>query len=291
MRRCKASLCTRVRGIRQYNTCMIGVFDSGFGGLTLLRDMVRVLPQYDYLYLGDTARAPYGTRSPEIVRAFTKEAVDFLYREGCQLVILACNTASSEALREMQQNYVPRTYPNRRILGVLVPAAQDAVAKTKNNRIGVIATEGTVLSRAYERELKKLNPDVEVFQRACPLLVPLIEAGEDNPVLTSLLLQRYLTPLLERDIDTLILGCTHYGIIEQAVQNMVGTNVAVIGSGTAVAPKLANYLARHPELEKDITQGGTSTFCTTDLTEKFARLGSRFYGDEFVPRIVSLGSA
>lgn len=266
---------------------MIGVFDSGFGGLTLLRDMARVLPQYDYLYLGDTARAPYGTRSPKIVRTFTKEAVDFLYREGCQLIILACNTASSEALRFLQQDYVPQAFPNRHILGVLVPTAQDAVAKTKNNRIGVIATEGTVLSNAYMREIKKLRQDVEVFQRACPLLVPLIEAGEDNPLLISVLLSRYLNPLLEKGIDTLVLGCTHYGILEQPVRNIVGSGVEVICSGNAVAPKLAEYLARHPEVEKDVSQKGTMVFCTTDLTEKFARLGSQFFGSGIVVRTVS----
>jgi len=267
---------------------MIGVFDSGFGGLTVLKEMVRVLPQYDYMYLGDTARAPYGTRSSKIVRAFTEQAVNFLYGEGCQLVILACNTASSKALRALQHKYMPERFPKRNILGVLVPEAQDAVSKTKNNRIGVIATEGTVSSGAYVREVQKLRPDVAVFQRTCPLLVPLIESGEDNQMLTSILLRRYLDPLVAKDIDTLILGCTHYGILESRIREIVGPSVHIVCGGRVVASKLKEYLGRHPEVEKDISQGGTVSFYTTDLTEKFAHLGSKFFGAEIIPRVVSI---
>jgi len=267
---------------------MIGVFDSGLGGLTILKEMVRVLPQYDYMYLGDTARAPYGTRSPKLIRTFTEQGVDFLYRHGCQLVIVACNTASSEALRPIQQEYVPRKFPKRNILGVLVPTAQDAVSHTKNNRIGVIATEATIHSGAYEREIHKLESKAEVFQRACPLLVPLIEAGEDNPMLSSILLRRYLDPLLEKDIDTLILGCTHYGLLEDKIKKIVGSDVYIVCGGRAVAPRLKEYLSNHPEVEKDITQKGTLAFYTTDITDKFAHLGGRFFGSTIAPRVVSL---
>lgn len=269
---------------------MIGIFDSGLGGLTILKEMVRVVPQYDYMYLGDTARTPYGTRSPALIRTFTEQAVDFLYRHGCHLVIVACNTASSTALRSIQQKYLPQKFPKRNILGVLVPAAQDAVLHTENDRIGVIATDATVHSGAYEREIHKLNPNTKVSQKACPLLVPLIEAGEDNGMLLMLFLRHYLDPLLEEEIDTLILGCTHYGILEEKIQQIVGPSVHLVSGGKAVAPKLENYLSRNPEIEKDISQGGTLTFYTTDLTENFVRLGSSFFGSEITPRVVSLGT-
>lgn len=165
----------------KHETCkkgVIGVFDSGFGGLAILKEIVKKLPQYDYLYLGDTARMPYGSRSQEVIYNFTEQAVDFLFKRGCSLVILACNTASSEALRKIQQGYLKNNYPKRRVLGVVIPAAQAAVEITKNNRVGVMATEGTVNSHSFEKEIKKLNPKIKVFQQGCPLLVPIVEAGE-----------------------------------------------------------------------------------------------------------------
>jgi len=188
---------------------LIGVFDSGFGGLVVLREFMAVLPQYDYMYLGDNARIPYGTRSDRVVIRFTEQAVDYLFRQGCQLVILACHTASAKALRTIQQVYLPEHYPDRRVLGVLIPTVEEALAGSPRKCIGVIGTEGTVSSRSFELELHKLDPEIQVFQQACPLLVPLIEEGEQEWEGTAMILGRYLTSLKQAGVDTLILGCTH----------------------------------------------------------------------------------
>ena len=193
---------------------MIGVFDSGFGGLVVLREFLQVLPEYDYLYLGDNARIPYGTRSDRVVIRFTEQAVDYLFRQGCRLIVLACHTASARALRRIQQVWLPERYPGLRVLGVLIPTVEEAVARTRVKRIGVIATEGTVTSQSFELELKKLDPEVEVIQQACPLLVPIIESGEQEWEGTTLILRRYLAPFQDR-VDTLILGCTHYSILKE----------------------------------------------------------------------------
>ena len=188
---------------------MIGLFDSGFGGLYILRGIVKELPQYSYIYLGDSARAPYGPRSNEEVYAFTKQGVEFLFENGANLVVLACNTASSEALRKIQHEY--HRDDTQKVLGVLIPFAEAAVRQTVNKRIGILATEGTVQSGAFEREIKKIDPQITVFQQACPLLVPLVEAGEQDSENADVLIRKYLKPILAEDIDTLVLGCTHYG--------------------------------------------------------------------------------
>lgn len=266
----------------------IGVFDSGFGGLNILKEIVRLLPQYDYLYLGDTARTPYGTRSQEVIYKFTEQSVDFLFKRGCQLIILACNTASSEALAKIQQDYLPKHYSNRRVLGVLIPAAEQAVQKTKNNRVGVIATSGAVDSRAFVKEIKKIKPAIQVFQNPAPLLVPLVEEGEHNSAMTDLALAKYLKPLLQKNIDTLVLGCTHYGILEKKIKQIVGPNVAVISEGKVVAKKLADYLSRHPAIEQQLSRNSHLEFLTTDLTDKFQKLGSQFFGSNIKPRIARL---
>lgn len=266
----------------------IGVFDSGFGGLTVLRAIVKELPQYRYIYLGDTARTPYGTRSQEVVYGFTKQAVDFLFKNNCELIILACNTASSEALRKIQQEYLPRYYPGKRVLGVLIPAAQEAIEKTRNNKVGVIATESTVSSGAFERELFKLNPDTHVFQQSCPLLVPVIEEGEEKSKITDMLLRKYLNQLKKKKIDTLILGCTHYGILELKIKKFFSRNTVIISEGKVVAKKLRDYLKRHPEIEHKLFREPFVTFYTTDLTEKFKILGSRFFGQKINPVKVNL---
>ncbi|MBI2048792.1 MAG: glutamate racemase [Parcubacteria group bacterium] len=268
----------------------IGVFDSGFGGLDILRGIIKTLPQYDYIYLGDTARTPYGTRSPEIVYKFTKEAVDFLFAKNCTLVLLACNTASSDALRKIQKKDIPRLYPDKKILGVLIPAAEEAVLRTKNKRVGVIATDGTVKSGAFVRELKKLDPQIRVFQKGCPLLVPLVEAGEQNTEAARLILQNYLRPLIAKNIDTLILGCTHYGILKRAVQNIVGSRVHVVSEAETVPQKLKAYLAKHDEREKQIGKNGKIHFYTTDLSPKFQRLGSRFFGKPIHAQKITLAA-
>lgn len=265
----------------------IGVFDSGFGGITILRGIVKALPQYDYLYVGDTARTPYGTRSPEVIYEFTREAVDFLFARGCPLIILACNTASAEALRKIQQEYLPKKYPNKRVLGVLIPAAQEAV-KVTNGKVGVIATSGTVTSDAFVHELKKLNSSISVYQQACPLLVPIVEEGEERSEVATLVLKKYLAPLQKKNIDTIVLGCTHYGVLERAIKKIVGQNVRIISEEKSVPKKLMEYLAIHSTLEKKVSHGGTVRFTTTDLTEKFQTLGSRFWGSPITVEKITL---
>lgn len=257
----------------------IGVFDSGFGGLHILKYLIKELPEYNFIYLGDTARVPYGTRSKKIVHQFTEQAVDFLFRKNCGLVVLACNTASSDALRKIQREYLVKNYPDRRVLGVLIPAAEEAVAKTRG-RVGVIATPGTVSSGAFEREIKKLNPEIKVFQQACPLLVPIIEAGEEKNKITEIMLKQYLAPLLKKKIDTLILGCTHYGIVEKKIKKIAG-NVEIISEEKILAGKLKDYLARHPEIV--LSKNSKRTFYSTD-----GSFPEKFFGGEIKTKIVSL---
>jgi len=252
----------------------IGVFDSGFGGLHVLRSIVRALPEYDYVYLGDTARAPYGDRPQETIYAYTKQAVDFLFSRDCGIVVVACNTASSEALRTIQQAYGTK----KKVLGVLIPAAEEAVQRSKNRRIGVIATTGTVASGKFVRELEKIDADVAVFQNACPLLVPLVEAGEQNSPEMNTILKRYLTPLLRKKIDTLILGCTHYGILERNIRAVIGPGIIIVSEARVVPDKLRNYLKRHPEIAETLGTRGSIRFFSTDRTDRFKVLGSKLFG-------------
>lgn len=270
------------------NGKFIGVFDSGFGGINILRGIVKELPAYNYLYLGDTARTPYGTRSKEVVYEFTKQAVDFLFANNCELIILACNTASSDALRKIQQEHLPKYHHDKKVLGVLIPAAEEAVGKTTNKKIGVIATEGTVRSEAFVRELAKLNPKIRVFQNACPLLVPIVEEGEEKSQAANIILRNYLEPLQKKGIDTLILGCTHYGILEKRIGEIIGPNISIISGAKTVPRKLANYLERHQEIESTLGKNGVVHFYSTDLTNRFASLGSRFFGTKVEARKVLL---
>lgn len=266
----------------------IGVFDSGFGGLDILKDIVKKLPQYDYIYLADTARAPYGSRSQEKILEFTTQAVDFLFENGCELIILACNTASSDALHKIQKYYLPKKYPKRRVLGVLVPAVEDAKTKTQNKKIGVIATEATVKSRAFVDEFKKVDTKIKVFQKACPLLVPIVESGEvENPV-TDIILKYYLTTLMNKNIDTLVLGCTHYGLLDKKIRKIVGDKVHVVSEAKVVPEKLKDYLERHPEIEVNISKNSTVSFCSTDTTDNFQKFGSKFFGKDIVTQKVEL---
>jgi glutamate racemase len=267
---------------------MIGVFDSGFGGLVVLREFLAVLPHYDYLYLGDNARIPYGTRSDRVVIRFTEQAVDFLFRQGCELIILACHTASAKALRTIQQKYLPAHYPERRVLGVLIPTVEEALCRSPHKRLGVIATEGTVTSRSFELELQKLDPEVQVFQQACPLLVPLIEEGEQDWEGTVMLLRRYLAPLQAAGVDTLILGCTHYSILKEKIAGIMGPQVPLICSGQVTAGKLVDYLRRHPEIEARLSRGGSRRYLSTDLTPRFQRLAGLFMGHPVDTEVVEL---
>ena len=252
----------------------IGVFDSGFGGLDVLRSIVSALPHYTYVYLGDTARAPYGDRPQETIYAYTKQAVDFLFAQNCGIVIMACNTASSEALRTIQQEYGAK----KKVLGVLIPAAEEAVKKTGNRRVGVIATASTVASEKFVRELAKLDPSVKVFQKACPLLVPLVEAGEQNSPETEIVLKRYLNPLLRKNIDTLILGCTHYGILEKKIRKIIGPDIAIVSEARVVPKKLKKYFEKHTEIKEVLIKKANIHFYSTDRTDNFKILGSKLFG-------------
>jgi glutamate racemase len=254
----------------------IGVFDSGFGGLDVLRAIKKRLPRYDYVYLGDTARAPYGDRSQEAIYAYTKQGVDFLFAQGCGVVIIACNTSSSRALRKIQRDYGAK----KKVLGVLIPATEEAVRVTQSKRVGVIATRSTVASNTFVRELVKLAPSVRVFQKACPLLVPLVEAGEHTSKEMGTILKRYLHPLLRKNIDTLILGCTHYGILEKKIRAVIGPDINIVSEAKVVPKKLEDYFKRHPEIEKALGKNSRIRFFSTDRTDTFKTLGSKFFGQK-----------
>ncbi len=269
---------------------MIGFFDSGFGGLTVLKHVVKKLPRYDYLYLGDNARVPYGSRSDAIVFEFTRQAVQYLFKKGCGLIIIACNTSSAKALRRIQQEYLPVSYQDRRVLGVVIPMAEEIVELTSAHKVGVLATEGTVASGSYVVEIKKLNPAVEVYQQACPLLVPIIEAGEQDWEGTDMIIRRYLKELFskEENIDTILLACTHYPILYQNFTGNVPPGVTVLEQGPVIARKLKDYLFRHPEIETKLGKNGRRAFQTTDTWEKFDRLANIFYGEPIHSELVSL---
>lgn len=269
---------------------VIGFFDSGFGGLTILRSVVELLPQYEYCYLGDNARVPYGNRSQRIVFEFTKEAVAFLFRKGCPLIIIACNTSSAKALRRIQQEYLPLAYPERRVLGVIRPSVEEVVERGCR-KLGILATEGVVASEAYITEIQKLDPAVKVYQEPCPLLVPIVEAGEQNWEGTDLIISKYVHRLFSQasDIDTLLLACTHYPLLRTHFQRVVPPQVAVLEQGPIVARKLKDYLLRHPEIEQRISRNRTRTFLTTDASERFDRLALTFFGTPVRSQLVSLG--
>ncbi len=273
-----------------YRVKMIGFFDSGFGGLTVLRRVVEAIPQYDTLYLGDNARAPYGSRSQNVVYDFTRSAVEYLFRRGCPLVIIACNTSSAKALRRIQQEYLPVAYPDRRVLGVVRPLAETVAERVDLRRVGLLATEGVVTSGAYVREIRKLNPSIQVYQKACPLLVPIIEAGEQDWEGTEMIVRRYLAELMDgaETIDALLLACTHYPILYDTIRRNVPDRVDVLEQGTIVAGKLKDYLYRHPEMERRLTRNAARTFLTTDLTERFDRLARTFFGEPVHSEIISL---
>ena len=222
-----------------------------------------------------------------MIFSFTKQAVDFLFKRGCPLVILACNTASSEALRRIQQEYLLKKYPNNRVLGVLIPMAQEAT-ECNRSAIGVIGTSGTVASCGFVKEIKKINLKAKVFQKACPLLVPIVEAGEEKSEIANLALVNYLKYFKNKKIQALILGCTHYGLLKDKIKKIIGKDVKVISSGAVVAKKLKIYLNKHPEIEKRISKTKTILFYSTDITDKFQKLGTRFFNKLIKPKKVSL---
>lgn len=267
----------------------IGVFDSGYGGLTILREIRRRLPQYDYLYLGDNARAPYGTRSFDIVYKFTLEAVKALFARGCQLVILACNTASAKALRSIQQNDLPAIDPRRRVLGVIRPTVE-AVVSSSAGHVGVMATPGTINSNSYVLELRKLAPTFYVSQQACPMWVPLVEYGEANGEGADWFVDKYISLLLAQDalLDTAILACTHYPLLFDKIRSAMPSRVKILTQGEIVADSLADYLDRHPEMEERCSKGARCNFLTTENPEKFKELASLFLNNSIEAHKITL---
>ncbi|MFA7087852.1 MAG: glutamate racemase [Patescibacteria group bacterium] len=258
------------------NKNKIGIFDSGLGGLTVLKDLLEELPDYNYLYLGDNARVPYGGKSPETIYRYTREAADFLFSSGCRLIIIACNTASAQALRRLQEEYLPENHPDCRILGVIRPLAE-MVSEHKNlKKIGVIGTKATINSNSYKTELNKLNPKLEIEQLATPLLVPLIEEGWSRKPETKMILKKYLKKLKLKKIDGLILACTHYPFLYKEIKNIMGKRVTVPQPGQIIAASLKNYLKRHPELNIKTVSKPSHEFCTTDNPDKFKELGETF---------------
>lgn len=249
----------------------IGIFDSGYGGLTILREIRKIMPQYDYLYLGDNARTPYGTRSFDVVYEFTIQAVRYLFKQGCHLVILACNTASAKALRTIQQNDLPRLAPNRRVLGVIRPTVEVIGDISKTHHVGIMATPGTVRSKTYELEIAKLFPNFKVTSEACPMWVPLVENEEYNTPGADYFVKKNIDSLLQQDpqIDSVILGCTHYPLLRDKIRQWMPDNIHVIEQGNYVAQSLKEYLSRHDDMSEHITSEGTIRFLTTELADVF----------------------
>lgn len=260
----------------------IGVFDSGYGGLTILHGIRQLLPDYDYIYLGDNARAPYGSRSFDVVYQFTRQAVMKLFESGCQLVILGCNTASAKALRCIQQNDLPKLDSQRRVLGVIRPTAEVIGKLTHSRHVGVLATEGTIKSHSYKLEIQKLWNDVTVTGIPCPLWVPIIENNEADTPGADYFVKKRIDLILERDpqIDTLILGCTHYPILMPKIRKHVPENVQIVAQGEYVAKSLQDYLRRHPDMEQRCTKHGTVRYLTTENPEKFKENAQIFIHEE-----------
>ena len=249
----------------------IGVFDSGYGGLTILHGIRQLLPEYDYMYLGDNARAPYGSRSFEVVYQFTRQAVLRLFERGCHLVILGCNTASAKALRSIQQRILPELAPDRRVLGIIRPTAEIIGQLTKTRHVGILATEGTIRSKSYNMEIQKLWPDISVTGQACPLWAAIVEANEaDSPGADSFVKKRIDQLMrLDPDIDAIVLGCTHYPLLMSSIVAHVPQHVRIVPQGQYVAASLSDYLQRHPEMEKKLTKHGQCHYLTTESEEKF----------------------
>lgn len=260
----------------------IGIFDSGFGGLTVLREIVNELPGYDFLYLGDNARAPYGSRSFETVYEYTLQCVKQLFDKGCHLVVIACNTASAKALRTIQQKDLPVLAPDKRVLGVIRPTTEVIGKYSKTGHVGVLATLGTVTSESYLVEIEKFFPQLNVYQEACPIWVPLIENNEFDNEGADFFIKRHVDRLMQQqpDIDAIILGCTHYPLIIDKIKKHLPPHVTLLSQGTIVAKSLKDYLHRHPEIDRHCSKQGSVHFYTTDLTEPFDRAASLFYRKE-----------
>ena len=267
---------------------VLGFFDSGFGGLSVVREIRKKLPAHSFTYLGDNARTPYGGLPPDTIYEYTLEGVIELFRRGADLVVLACNTSSSVALRRIQQGHLSMHHPSKRVLGIVIPTAEEVSRQSTTKVIGVLATEVTVSSYAYPQEVYKIDPRVHVIQQACPRLVPLIESGELGEI--EGVVRGYVDELLGSDsrIDTILLGCTHYALIEETIRKVTPQEVRVVSQGAIVADKLADYLQRHPEFETTMDLSGQATFLTTEYSPRTAELATRFYGSPITMSSVKL---
>lgn len=268
----------------------IGVFDSGYGGLTVLKELVNHLPQYDFLYMGDNARAPYGTRSFETVYQYTLEAVNWFFAQGCHLVILACNTASAKALRTIQQNDLPKIAPHKRVLGVIRPTTEIIGQYSETKEVGILATKGTVASLSYPIEIAKYFPEVITYQEACPMWVPIIENNEMDNHGTHHFIKKNLNTLFHKgeNIDVVLLACTHYPLMKAQIQEYMPVEIKLLTQGEIVANSLADYLKRHPEINNNCSKNGELQFFTTDSVEDFNEKGSLFFGGGIRSKHVSL---
>lgn len=268
----------------------IGVFDSGYGGLTVLKEIVKTLPEYDYLYMGDNARAPYGPRSFDTVYHYTLECVQWFFSQGCELVILACNTASAKALRTIQQKDLPHIDPAKRVLGVIRPTTEVIGNYTKTGKVGVLGTTGTVQSESYPIEIAKFFPQVRVFQEACPMWVPLIENNEYERAGADYFVQQHLNQLFSQsgEIDTLLLACTHYPLLINKIRQFAPAGVQIVSQGEIVAQSLQLYLANHPAITAKCTRNGQLSFYTTDATADFDAHATRFFGKPIASKHLEL---
>jgi glutamate racemase len=268
----------------------IGVFDSGYGGLTILNAIRKKLPQYDYLYLGDNARAPYGPRSFNIVYRFTLEAVKYLFDQGCHLVILACNTASAKALRNIQQNDLPNIDPTKRVLGVIRPTVEKIGEISHTGNIGILGTTGTIQSKSYDIEIEKIHPTFKVFSQSCPLWVPLVENLEAHGDGADYFVHKYINELLQQsnDIDSIILGCTHYPILIDKIRKYTPDHINIVEQGTIIADSLADYLNRHPEMDIKCSKNGSCSYLTTEDADKFNSLASIFLNENIDSKHINL---
>jgi len=255
----------------------IGIFDSGFGGLTILKQLKKSLPRYNYLYFGDSKNTPYGNKTKKEIYNLTCHAIDFFVSKNCHFIILACNTASANALRKIQKYYLPKHHPNTKVLGVTIPISEFSIQNINSKNIGILATRATVKSKTFPKEIKKLNPNLNIFQLSAPKLVTLIESGQHNTDISKTILAKYLKTLEKRKIDTLILGCTHYELLSNQIQKLTNSKLNIVSSPIVVANKLKDYLKRHPEIEHNLAKNSQISINTSGDPEKFQRLGSIFF--------------
>lgn len=269
--------------------CPIGIFDSGYGGLTILNSIINCLPEYDYVYLGDNARAPYGNRSFETVYQYTLQSVKWLFEKGCPLVILACNTASAKALRNIQQKDLPLIAADKKVLGIIRPTAEVIGSFSHNGHIGILGTHGTVQSESYIKEINRFFPNLKVYQQACPLWVPIVENNEIDAMATELIIQNDLKKLFNQssDIDTILLACTHYPLLWNVIKKNIPDHVNLVSQGSIIARSLKDYLNRHPELKQKLSTNSERLFFTTDSSHIFNENASIFFKEKIIATLAT----